>query len=58
MYGEYSRSIPDTIRGLRQRFPEENLTKFRVKHVFNLSEDTGSVREPKRVRNKRVTENF
>ena len=45
------------IRVVKQRFPEENLTKFRVKHVLHLFEDTGSVRKPKRVLNKRITEN-
>jgi hypothetical protein len=42
---------------LRERFPDQNFSKFKVKRVVNLFEDTGSVRETKRICTKSVTEN-
>jgi len=56
-YGECQRSVRRTLRRLIERFPEENLNYRNVYKVCNLFEDTGSVRQPQRVRNHPTTRN-
>jgi hypothetical protein len=56
-YGECQRNISATLHVLRKRFSDQNFSKFKVKRVVNLFEDTGSVRETKRICTKSVTEN-
>lgn len=56
-YGECHKDLNETVRVLVERHPNEDLSKFKVKRIINLFEDTGSVRELKRVREKPVTGN-
>jgi hypothetical protein len=39
------KNFHDTVRFLVEHYPNVGFTKYKVKRVVNLSEDTGSVRE-------------
>jgi hypothetical protein len=44
-YGECRKNFNDTVRFLVEHYPNVGFTKFKVRIVANLFEDTGSVRE-------------
>jgi hypothetical protein len=44
-YVECRKNFNDTVRFLVEHYPNVGFTKYKVKRVVNLFEDTGSVRE-------------